>query len=40
MTCLKLMMGAAAALVLGACATQPLPEPAPETLTDDVAEPA
>lgn len=40
MTCLKLMMGAAAALVLGACATRPLPEPAPETLTDVVAEPA
>lgn len=40
MTCLKLMMGAATALVLGACATQPLPEPAPETLTDIIVEPA
>jgi len=40
MTRLKLMMGAATALVLGACTTQPLPEPAPETLTDVIAEPA
>lgn len=40
MTCLKLMMGAATALILGACATQPLPEPAPETLTDIIVEPA
>ncbi|MEQ9434463.1 pitrilysin family protein [Hyphomonas sp.] len=40
MTRLKLMMGAATALVLGACTTQPLLEPAPETLTDVIAEPA
>lgn len=40
MTCLKLMMGAATALALGACATQPMPEPAPDSLAGAVAEPA
>lgn len=40
MTCLKLIMGAASVLVLGACATQPMPEPAPETRVEIIAEPA
>lgn len=41
MTYLKLMMGAASALVLTACASAPVTEPAPETLVETpAAEPA